>query len=369
MLAAATTAAAPPEGPYEKQLQRLRVKMQALQAEINRDRSKRDETREALHRSEREIGAINAKLRALRTAIEQKNTRIKELNADRERQQQRLQTHTDVFSRTIYATYVMGRQGYVKMLLNQEDPAKLGRAITYYRYLARARSQQIEAVRQSLAALQQSQERLDKEQRELVALQQTQLESRRALRQKRKERAALLAKLEARILSQNEELASLHEHERRLETLLAELAEMMRELPATLKAEIRFGDMKGRLALPVKGTIGARFNQQKKGNLRWQGLFLKAPEDRVVRAVFHGRVAFADWLRGFGLLLIIDHGDGYMSLYSHNKLLYKEVGDWVDTGNPIAVVGNSGGLSQTGLYFEIRHNGKPRNPLLWCKAG
>ncbi len=363
------TSAAPPEPSYSAQLERLREKIRSLKAEVDRDESKRDVIREALHRSERRIGGISAELRSLRATLDEKNRRIQRLNADRDLHQRRLTEQADIFGRMVYATYIMGRQGYIKMLLNQKDPAKLGRAITYYRYFARARSHQIDAINQSLTSLTRLREHLEGENRELSALEQTQLENRRALELRQRERGILLAKLNEKIRSRSDELEMLRRDERRLERLLAELTELMQEVPLLQNDEASFDEMKGRLTLPVRGTIEARFNQHKKGNMRWQGLFLKAPEDRVVHAVFRGRVAFADWLRGFGLLLIIDHGDGYMSLYSHNKLLYKEVGDWVDAGDPIAAVGNSGGLNQTGLYFEIRHNGKPRNPLLWCKAG
>ena len=130
----------------------------------------------------------------------------------------------------------------------------------------------------------------------------------------------------------------------------------------------RFADYKGKLPLPVKGTISARYGAPRNtGELKWRGIFLSAPEGRNVVSVFRGRVAYADWLRGFGLLMVVEHGDGYMTLYGHNQSLYKEAGDWVEAGQTIASIGNTGGPSETGLYFEIRHDGEPRNPLDWCK--
>jgi len=131
----------------------------------------------------------------------------------------------------------------------------------------------------------------------------------------------------------------------------------------------RFRKYKGKLPLPARGKIVARYGAPKNiGDLRWRGLFLAGREGQDVRSIFRGRVAFADWLRGFGLLLILDHGDGYMTLYGHNQSLYKEVGDWVEAGQVIAGMGNTGDITQPGLYFEVRHNGKPRDPLLWCRA-
>ncbi len=356
------------EHSYAAQLERLRARIQVLTTDIERDKTKRDTTQEALNTVEREIANINTQLLNTRNQLKQRGQRIQWLTADYQRHQQRLSQQTDKFGRLVYATYVMGRQGYIKMLLNQEDPARLGRAITYYRYFARARAQQIEQINQTLATLQNLKTRLDTENRELQELEKSQIHSRTTLHERRRERELLLGRLDQRIVTQGQELDSLRRNERRLQRLLDELTAMMRDVPAESRADTQFSQMRGKLHLPVRGRIGARFNQRKKGNMRWNGLFLNAREDQAVRAVFHGRIAFADWLRGFGLLLIIDHGDGYMSLYSHNKVLYKQVGDWVETGEPVAAVGTSGGLAKAGLYFEIRHNGKPRNPLIWCSA-
>ncbi len=356
------------EQTYAAQLERLRGKIRSLTADIERDKSQRDTTREALNATEREIAAINAKLRNTRTQLQQRSQRIQWLAADYQRHQQRLSRQTDNFGRLVYATFVMGRQGYIKMLLNQEDPTRLGRAITYYRYFARARTRQIEQINETLATLQRLKERLDTEHRELHELEKSQVHSQKTLQERRRERERLIGRLEQRIVDQGQELESLRRNEHRLQRLLDELSALMRDVPTELRADMRFSQMKGKLHLPVRGRIGARFDQPKKGNMRWNGLFLNAREDQAVRAVFHGRIAFADWLRGFGLLLIIDHSDGYMSLYSHNKVLYKQVGDWVETGEPVAAVGTSGGLTEAGLYFEIRYKGKPRNPLIWCAA-
>jgi septal ring factor EnvC (AmiA/AmiB activator) len=360
--------AASEEQSYAAQLERLRARIQSLKTDIERDKTQRDATQEALDATERQIADINAQLLNTRKQLQQRSQRIQGLTADHRRHQQRLSQQGDQFGRLVYATYVMGRQGYIKMLLNQEDPARLGRAITYYRYFARARAQQIEQINQTLTTLQDLKARLDTENRELRELEKSQIHSRKTLQERRRERELLIGRLNQRIVNQGQELESLRRNERRLQRLLDELTVMVRDIPAEPRADMQFSQMRGKLHLPVRGRIAARFNQPKKGNMRWNGLFLNAREDEAVRAVFHGRIAFADWLRGFGLLLIIDHGGSYMSLYSHNKVLFKQVGDWVETGEPVAAVGTSGGLTKAGLYFEIRHNGKPRNPLIWCAA-
>jgi septal ring factor EnvC (AmiA/AmiB activator) len=316
------------EQSYAAQLERLRARIQSLNTDIERDKTKRDATQEALNTTERQIAGINSKLLDTRKQLKQRSQRIQWLKTDQRRHQQRLSQQTDKFGRLVYATYVMGRQGYIKMLLNQEDPTRLGRAITYYRYFARARARQIEQINQTLATLQDLKQRLDAENRELQELEKSQVHNREALQARRGERELLIGRLNQRIVNQGQELESLRRNERRLQRLLDELTAMMRDIPAEPRADMQFKQMRGRLQLPVRGKVRAHFNQRKKGNMRWNGLFLNAREDETVRAVFHGRIAFADWLRGFGLLLIIDHGDGYMSLYSHNKVCRRSGYQW-----------------------------------------
>ena len=209
---------------------------------------------------------------------------------------------------------------------------------------------------------------LEEERVELTALEAAQLSRREELEVARVERNALLDKIGRRIDSNREELAAARRNAERLERLLRDLRHALpSELPEDL--DRRFGGMRGRLSLPVRGAISARFGQPRGiSGMPWDGVLVEAEEGSPVYSIFPGRVAFADWLRGFGLLLILDHGDGYMSLYSHNQVLYRQVGEWIDGIEPIAAVGSSGGLKQSGLYFEIRHNGEPRNPLIWCKV-
>jgi septal ring factor EnvC (AmiA/AmiB activator) len=171
-----------------------------------------------------------------------------------------------------------------------------------------------------------------------------------------------------RIETQSQEIGRLLSDQRRLEALIGGLRPLLREFPGA-DPQARFVDFRGRLPLPIDGGISARFGDPKNvGGLKWRGVFLVSPEGRRVESVFRGRVAYADWLRGFGLLLILDHGDGYMTLYGHNQSLLKQVGDWVEAGEAIALVGNTGDATRSGLYFELRHNGEPNDPLKWCRV-
>jgi septal ring factor EnvC (AmiA/AmiB activator) len=141
---------------------------------------------------------------------------------------------------------------------------------------------------------------------------------------------------------------------------------MLVDIPAEADGQQPFHSRKGKLRWPARGRLAQRFGAPRSGGLRWRGVMIEAQEGGEVRAVSQGRIAFSDWMRGFGLLLIIDHGDGYMSLYGHNQTLYKEVGEWVDTGEVVALLGASGGRTESGLYFEMRHKGRPINPVHWC---
>ncbi len=181
-------------------------------------------------------------------------------------------------------------------------------------------------------------------------------------------RERIIAALNLQLQSKAQELEGLQANEKQLQSLLIELQDVLADIPLDPAANTPFSSRKGKLPWPATGRISASFGSTREvGKLRWDGVLIEAPEGREVRSVHYGRVAFADWLRGFGLLLIIDHGDGYMSLYGYNQSLFKETGEWVEAGEVIAQVGSSGGRSSTGVYFGIRHNGEPVDPKGWCK--
>ncbi len=350
-------------------LDALRAKMRALGAELRRDSGKRDRLRVQLERLERDISEGHRALRNTRRRVAAKRDTLGRLTDTYRRQTELLTRQRRALERLVRTNYRMGKRDFVKMLLNQDDPAKLGRMLAYYRYLAQARSAQIEAIGVTLRENQTLRDALATERRELEALQAAQEHERQVLAERQAQRRAALANLERRMGARQAELERLKQDEARLEKLIDQVSAAVRDLPLETPAGTSFAQMRGRLGLPVKAKVRARFGDSKSRAGRWRGVLLETAESAEVRAVFHGRVAFADWLRGFGLLLILDHGNGYMSLYSHNEALHKQVGDWVETGESISQAGTSGGLDAPGLYFEIRHNGEPQNPLLWCNAG
>ena len=238
--------------------------------------------------------------------------------------------------------------------------------MTYYAYFNRARAKRIERLRFDLARLSEIEAGLAREREALERLEGENRAAIAALEAQREERRLFLTKLGDDLQRQETRLARLRDDERALTELLASLSRELADIPLKLEEDRPFSAQRGRLPWPVTGRVRHRFGTPRgEGDLTWQGVVITAPAGAPVTAVSRGRVAFADWLRGFGLLLILDHGDGYMSLYGYNQTLLKDVGDWVSTGEKIAHVGDSGGRQDVGLYFEIRHRGTPRNPARW----
>jgi len=347
-------------------LKQLRDKITALTWQLRETRGEESQLSRSLRTTERAIDQISRNLRLLEGREAKEQRALKKLESQRSVQQQQLTAQQTRLSQQLRSAYAMGQQGEIKLLLNQEQPASIGRMLVYYEYISRARTREIEEVSQSLAALQKLEHDISLQLDEINKLKSEQQLKQSELNVERQQRKLTLTQLKADILSSNRELANYKANEKQLEQLLRTLDEVLADIPDLDKRP--FAKSKGKLAWPTKGRLTAHFGSRRPvGNLKWRGVMIDTKEGSSVRAVSHGRVAFADWLRGFGLLLIIDHGNGYMSLYGHNQSLYKEAGDWVDVGETVATVGDSGGQERSGLYFEIRHNGKPLNPTKWCR--
>ena len=349
-------------------LDALRARIEKLQAEVESTRGERDEVRARLRDLERRISALVRNLHDTDVRMRAETRRLNALEQDRERRRAELADRRQELERAVRAAYALGNQAYLKLLLSQEDPASVSRVLTYYRYLATARATRIEEITGVLARLDVVEAQISERQRSLAGLRTEQLQHKATLENARHERRTVLASLNERLTSRSQEIERLKRNEQRLTHLVRELRTVLAETPAPPPVTSGRNLPKGRWLLPVRGRLVARFDSPKAmGSLRWRGIFIAAPEGTNVRAVARGRVAYADWLRGFGLLLVIDHGGGLMTLYGHNQSLYKGVGDQVEAGEVIAVTGNTGGPPQPGLYFEVREQGEPRNPLDWCK--
>jgi len=346
-------------------LESVRKEIKSLQSTLNRSRTERGELQSTLKRIEKQLGALNASIRTIDNEVSSGQRELKQMKGKRSKLRGRLSEQRGLLADQVRATYAMGRQEQIKMLLNQQDPARVGRVLVYYDLLNRARAKQIEQVNTTLRDLDSVEREITRKNVTLTTLRDQKISEQTALSEGRQARQQLLNRINKEIKSQGRQLANLKEDEQRLMRLLQELA---RRPEAENAERTPFAKLRGKLQWPTKGRISARFgNRRPVGAPRWQGMLINAPEGREVHAISHGRVAFADWLRGFGLLIIIDHGDGFMSLYGHNQSLFKETGEWVETGESIASVGVSGGQSKASLYFEIRQDGQPVNPQRWCR--
>ncbi len=349
-----------------EELARLQGRIESIVAERNEVRSRYDEVQQALRSTERKINVHIKELKKLRRQLRKQDRQLQKLRSEQMQLQQDVARQRELLGEQVRAAYMIGRQEYLKLLLNQQDPAAMGRTMAYYTYFNQARQAHIEQALQGITRLDEVTMRLEQEKRLLQALRKEQLAGKRALEKTRRQRARLVAQLGQEIHSKEEQIRQLRQNEQQLKAVLDAIEDSLADiLPA--EQQRKFVAYKGRLTWPARGRIDNRYGQSRhKGRLKWHGALIHAREGNTVHAVSRGRVAYADWLRGYGLLVILDHGDGYMSLYGHNQSLLKEVGDWVEVDEAIANVGNSGGQESAGLYFEIRHNGRPANPARWC---
>jgi septal ring factor EnvC (AmiA/AmiB activator) len=351
-----------------RQLEKVKSRIDSLNRNLRSTESQRDQQSQALRETEQKIGLIARRIRVTDQSLRRQQRQLAELEAERADARLKLDKHQSSLERQIRAAYAMGRQEKVKILLNQQDPAVVSRVMVYYDYFNAARIEQMDRIEESLRELQRIEREIAKEERRLQQLQAKNTNERKQLEAAKRGRKEIIAQLSRQLKDQGNELKVLKDDESQLTSLISNIQQALSDLPLDPSAHDPFRSRKGKLPWPARGQLVASFGSQRDvGKLKWDGVLIAAPEGREVRAIHHGRVAFADWLRGFGLLLIIDHGDGFMSLYGHNQSLFKETGEWVEPGEVVAQVGSSGGRTRSGIYFGIRHNGKPQNPKSWCK--
>jgi septal ring factor EnvC (AmiA/AmiB activator) len=351
-----------------RQLHQVKSRIESLNRALRSTEDQRDVQSRALRETEQKIGQIARRIRVTDQSLKRQKRQLAELEAERADARLMLDNHRTSLERQIRAAYAIGRQEKVKILLNQEDPAVVSRVMVYYDYFNAARISQMEQIEKSLRELKRIEREIAQEERRLRQLQAKNNNERLQLEVAQRGRTEVIAKLSRQLKDQGQELTELKDDESQLTSLIANIQQALADLPLDPAAHDPFRSRKGKLPWPASGSLVASFGSRREvGKLKWDGVMIAAPEGREVRAIHHGRVAFADWLRGFGLLLIIDHGDGYMSLYGHNQSLFKETGEWVEPGEVVAQVGSSGGRTRSGVYFGIRHNGAPQNPKLWCK--
>lgn len=395
LLALILTIPALAAGPGKQEdLNELRTRIKTLQEELDQTNEDKSEAADALKHSERRISDVNRGLRELGSRQQKLSRTLKQLTLDTLKTEAEIADQQKHLSELMRQHYMQGGGDAMKLILNGKNPGDVERNIEYYGYIGRARAELIHQHRDALARLQSLQQATRSQNNDLQQIKQDRVAQKKTLESEKGSRQQVLYKLSKQIRQQRKQIDTLVRDERRLTQLIARLARLAAESakaakiakakpqssPSTKPGEIvskvvdsslaglNFPSLKGKLALPVAGVIGHRFGQNREdGGPAWKGLFIRARQGNEVRSVGSGKVAFADWLRGFGNLLIIDHGQGYLSLYSNNESLYKQPGDPVKAGDVVATVGSTGGQDEPGLYFELRHQGKPFDPLAWVK--
>lgn len=349
------------------QLKSVKSEIERVTREVTEDELKRDRLARDLRSAEEAVGHARQGLEDVQNERASGAARRAQLLRDRQDREAELARHRAILMDQMRAAYVLGREEPLRLLLNQQDPSLAQRLMVYYSYFGRARARQIQLVQGEVQQLSALAGELQAEDQQLAGLEQRQRTQLASLEQARAQRSEVLAKLDIESRSRELRLARLRTQQAGLQQLLHELREAMARLPP--EGHEAFARLRGKLPWPVSDAqVLARFGETRAGAIKWDGLLLGTQLGEPVRAVYQGRIIYADWLPGLGLLTIIDHGGGYMSLYGHNQQLYKGVGAEVSTGEAIAAAGDTGGSQRPELYFGIRKGGKPVDPRPWFRT-
>lgn len=361
----------------QEELDNLRKHISVLQKELEKTSESQSEATDELRESERAISNSKRKLAELSLQHRAADHALGRLRQQAQQLERDIQSQQAMLSKLLYQQYLGGKQEYFKLLLNNHDPDQAAREIRYYEYIARGRSTWLNMLRINLAQLNEVVQQTQQKGEEIAALQEEESAQQKILEKDKLARQQVISQFAQQLKQQRHEIGRLQRDENRLSQLVAKLSKILTrqkgkgvfnndKLPDNRFDGKPFEQLKGKLTLPVMGEVVNTFGSARPDStVLWRGLLLRAASGQPVKSVAAGRVVFADWLRGFGNLLIIDHGKGYMSLYGNNETLYKQVGDVLRGGDTVAAVGNSGGNEDSGVYFELRHRGEPLDPIKW----
>ena len=377
--------------PSKESLKELQEKIENLKQDLDRKEGAHHEVADALKQSEQEISDTNRKLNELRQKQRANAATLGQLGQQQSQLQTTIEQQQKLLSEQFYQQNVTGQQGYLRILLEQQDPNVVERNLQYFRYVAKARTKLIEDLRHNLDKVAELNAKTEFELNKVAQLKAEQEKNKQDLKKQQTEHKKVMSSLAAQIKAQRGEITKMQRDEKRLSELMERLAKIAAATPkkkasrkttnkVESKVELRneavpeafdnigaFSALRGKLRLPSKGELTNKFGAARPDSgISWKGIFIRASEGNEVRSIANGRVVFADWMRGFGNLLIVDHGDGYMSLYGNNQAILRKIGDEVQAGDHVAAIGNSGGNPESGLYFELRHKSKPLDPLAWC---
>lgn len=367
--AAGIAAESADEAETRARLEELRERIDTVQDDLREEREERDQASAALAELEQRIGSIANRIDDLDTRIERTRRRLEQLGAERRDLVESLEGHRDTLAEQLRAAHRFGRQPALRLLLRQDSPGTLARALGYYGYFNRARLGAIDEARSLVEEIARVTEDTRDAREELADAREGLEGERAALEEASAERRRVVEQLQASIAEKGDELERLEASRERLRELLDQLGNVMDDIPGAPLEEQPFRTQRNALDWPASGELRAHYGSERaSGRTQWRGVVIDAAAGEPVRAVYHGRVVFADWLEGFGQLLIVDHQDGWLSLYGYNRQLLRSTGDWVAPGETIARIGSSGGQRDPGLYFEIRRQGQPVDPMDWLAA-
>jgi septal ring factor EnvC (AmiA/AmiB activator) len=387
------------EGP-KKSLSEVQQRLETLKKQLNSSQEAHKDAADALKDSEVAISLANKQLYEINQRQQENKDTLTQLASDSFSASQTLNQQQQLLSSQLYQQYIHGKQSYLQMILQSEHPSEIARNVYYYSYIAKARAELINKMQGSLDRINQLNVATVAAQQQVLILKQKQVETRQSLESQKREKSKVVSSLSQKIAAQRGEIKKLSRDEKQLSKLVKRLASTRpaisrksstpespeqsdikeptqqkrstktvianNTLPSNEFSGGNFSALKGKLRLPIRGEVSNRFGASREDSgISWKGLFIRANAGTEVKAIANGQVVFADWLRGFGNLMILDHGDGYMSLYGNNQALLKSVGNNVRTGDTIAAVGNSGGNESNGLYYELRRQSLPFDPLSW----
>ncbi|HEC26324.1 MAG TPA: hypothetical protein ENI67_02825 [Gammaproteobacteria bacterium] len=350
------------------ELAELKIKIAALQEVMQERQSKLQKEDAVLKDVDIRISDINSNLRDLDGRKQGLHTELSDLQTKKTETVTSLQAEQQILAQQLRSAYISGHEEYIKLIMNQQDPAVVSRMLVYYRYFTESRVRTINRINQHLDLLKTLESGIQARSIELKNLINLQRERRRSLKLAYLDQKKAVLALRNELAGNLQQIERMQNDEQELLHLIEKLREIIDELLDEERTGTSFQELRGLLKLPVEADIVVRFGTRRQiGNMRWKGIILAGELGSDIHAVYQGRVVYADWMRGFGLLLIIDHGDSYLSLYGYNESILVEEGDWVATGQTVASMGKSGGSSKPGLYFGIRYKGRPQNPLRWVR--
>ena len=354
----------------KQKLDAVRTEIKALAEQQRATEGEKGDAVRALREKETGVAAVARDVHVLDEKLEAQQKELDALDRERDRLETALKSQRDALAALLRSAYALGRHEELKLLLQQNDVAAIARVLAYNRYFQRARIGRIDTLSTDLESLAKVQDEIRATSAELATTRDARAADGARLDRERAERETLVGELDAKLKAQGERAAALGKDEKALSALLEKLRDVFADIPKQLSGAEPFASQRGRLAWPVAGAkVATAFGSTDESGRRSSGLLLTAKTGTAVHAVSHGRIVFADWLRGYGLMIIVDHGDGYLSLYGCNETLLKDVGDWVNAGETIATSGASGGQKTPGLYFEMRAKGQAVDPKGWLKQG